>query len=172
MSPTQREISDARQLFVKEVEALCAAGKNPDGTPNDTLAPELLAAYTLLANWSPSGVWNLYDDKGRLSARLQYLYARRHVFSVLVGAVGLDVTYGEAGVTESLSDEAKNFLLSYKNAHDEITLLETQVRANVGVAVGQMVTTQPERPCAPWQPNPASGYYRGDPLRRGPSDRW
>lgn len=153
------DLQNAAALFHNELVTLCTASENGGQSP------ELQAAYAFLLACEQD-IWGLYADRGRVQARLQYLYASRHALGVLAKAVGLDVTYGEAGVTESLSDESKNLLAAYGVLTAEIKALESQARSNQGMAIGLIAAVQPVA-VPNLYPNPNDPRYRGSPLARG-----
>lgn len=155
---TSANIGAAQSLFHQELVTLCSASANAGQSP------ELQAAYTFLLA-SESAIWSLYADKGLVKARLQYLYACRHALDALMRAVALDVTAGEAGVTESLSDEAKHFADARAAVDGDIKTLEGQVSATFGAAIGQMTTSVPAV-LAPPRLAPNGGLSPTDPLYR------
>lgn len=110
-------------------------------------------------------VWDFYQDKARLAPRLQYLYAKRHCAEMILKRVWQNVTWSEAGVSESLGQQFANTKLLYDAINAELLLLEKRIAANRGGAMGVIAKTAPIEP-GPLQPDGNARIYRGDPLNR------
>lgn len=110
--------------------------------------------------------WSLYPDKGRLALRLQYLYTCREALDYLRRRVFDKTSFTEDGVEQSYSDALHGLEKMRADLSADILVLETQLRAGLGAAVGTMLADRPGILPRPNTPDPNSPLYRGDPLAR------
>lgn len=111
------------------------------------------------------GYWEMYEDKGRFSPRLRYLYTQREVIDYVRRRLFEHTTFTEGGVTQSDSDAFKALSDLRGDLDKDIATLEVQVRAGQSPAVAAMTTTQ-IGPVPAIGPNPGDSRYLGDPLKK------
>ncbi len=118
----------SKKLLAAEIRA---AGRGPAEKLLDEALTESL-----------DDIWEMYSDKGALSPRLQYLYAKRQAIDFWLALHFRDVDVDEV-VKESLSQISKNLQAMRDGIDDgkgsgDLPQLESQLQLAGGYAVGDL----------------------------------
>lgn len=111
-------------------------------------------------------IWETYREKSYVASRLQYLYTKRSLATILLSRLsdsGMDWKAGD--YSESSSGAISVYRAAIQFANNEIKEILAKTRANRVGKVGEITKVAPIESVTP-QMDPNSRAYRGDPLRR------
>ncbi len=117
-------------------------------------------------------IWGKWEWKN-FYPELQALYVERECLEVLMGQMR-DLTDTKLGtnLTSNQSAIFENLTKLYSLCQSKITNFEYKARDSRGPSVGQLTKQSMGSRRAPWQADPASPLYRGDPLAPSPFVNW